>query len=236
MHCAVLPFSELEVDRHDARVAVRRVAGFDVVRQPVLLAHHDVEQRVGARAAEDVNQQCQRQPLFLADAVGAVADDAVRLVRVLHDRLFEGRAGCRGYPAETACRSRLPGEITCRDGFGGFGREVPDRREYHLVGGVRAAREGAYRLPRRSVRAHSCAPGCCAPAPTLRRACPRTYRRSGRQANPCRCLSRPRSPPFRVPVPARGRSSGRLRRRSVRPPWGSRRAALWRVWSCPPWW
>jgi len=68
------------------------------------------------------------------------------LVRVLRDRLFEGpvRRGRRAH--EAALRGGLRGEIACRDGFGGLGREVADRREYHLVGGVRACREGADRL------------------------------------------------------------------------------------------
>ena len=49
-----------EIDGHDTRVAVRRVVGFDVVRQPVLLAQDHVQQRVGARTPEDVREQRQR--------------------------------------------------------------------------------------------------------------------------------------------------------------------------------
>ena len=135
-----------EVDRHDARVGVGRVAGLDVVRQPVFLAYDGVEQRVGARSPEDVRHEGQRQAVLVADGAGAVADDAVRLVGMPRDLLGErGRiGGCRA--AESALRGLLGGEVAPGYRFGRAGRDVADRREDHAVGRVRACREGADRV------------------------------------------------------------------------------------------
>lgn len=59
----------------------------------MFLAHGDVEHRVGARAAQHVDEQRQRQPLRVEDAVSPCSDDAVRLVRVPRDASFEGATG-----------------------------------------------------------------------------------------------------------------------------------------------
>ena len=53
-----------------------------------------------------------------------------------------------GLPArEIPCGTFDAAQVAGDGRFDALGREVPDRRENHLVGGVRAAREGAYRLP-----------------------------------------------------------------------------------------
>ena len=135
-----------EIDGHDAAVAVRRVRGFDVVRKPVFLPHQHVQQGVGRRAAEQIDEQRQRQPLRVVDPLRPSTDDAVRLVRMFGNDSGERFDG-GGLPArEIPCGTFDVVQVAGDGRFDALGREVPDRRENHLVGGVRACDELPDRL------------------------------------------------------------------------------------------
>ena len=97
--------------------------------------------------AEQIDEQRQRQPLRVVDPLRPSTDDAVRLVRMFGNDSGERFDG-GGLPArEIPCGTFDVVQVAGDGRFDALGREVPDRRENHLVGGVRAAREGAYRLP-----------------------------------------------------------------------------------------
>ena len=135
-----------EIDGHDAAVAVRRVRGFDVVRKAVFLPHQHVQHGVGRRAAEQIDEQCQRQPLRVVDPLRPSTDDAVRLVRMFGNDSGERFDG-GGLPArEIPCGTFDVVQVAGDGRFDALGREVPDRRENHLVGGVRACDELPDRL------------------------------------------------------------------------------------------
>ena len=87
-----------------------------------------------------------RQPLRVVDPLRPGTDDAVRLVRMFGNDSGERFDG-GGLPArEIPCGTFDAAQVAGDGRFDALGREVPDRRENHLVGGVRACDELPDRL------------------------------------------------------------------------------------------